>query len=247
MPSDRTLTRYPRPNVAVDLALLTAVPPTPRGGVGHLAVLVQERADPPRGLALPGRFLRERQTVVGAVEDTLREKVGLDVRPARPLLLRVFDDPHRDERAWTISLAHALGLPHRLLREARGHLVSIGRDGAVEDSLPLLFDHATIVGEAAAAIRQRYEAAPDPDRLLDRPFSLGRLRALHEAVLGEPLRKDTFNRRMREQLRPVTDRSGAPTLSSSGGRPAQLFEPPDDGPDPSSSAQRRLRLPREGD
>lgn len=48
--------------------------------------------------------------------------------------------------------------------------------------------------------RRRYARRPDPSRLLSEPFSLRELRLLHEAVLGEPLVKDTFRRRMEPQL-----------------------------------------------
>ena len=86
------LSRYPRPNVAVDLALLTAALP-PDDGPGHLAVLLQPNLVRPDEVALPGRFLREGQTVVQAMGDVLRDKVRLDVTPTRPLLLGVFEPP----------------------------------------------------------------------------------------------------------------------------------------------------------
>src|SRR4051794_25334084 len=103
------LTIYPRPNVAVDVAVLTVIPASdPRRQPGQLAVLVQERTDEPRGWALPGRFLREGETVADSIRATLRDKAGLNVDAARPCLLRVFDQPDRDPRGWTISLAHSL-------------------------------------------------------------------------------------------------------------------------------------------
>src|SRR4051812_6792633 len=101
------LSIYPRPNVAVDVAVLTVIPsPAPRREPGQLAVLVQERTDEPRGWALPGRFLREGETVADSIRATLNQKAGLNVDNARPRLLRAFDAPDRDPRGWTISLAH---------------------------------------------------------------------------------------------------------------------------------------------
>jgi hypothetical protein len=56
-------------------------------------------------------------------------------------------------------------------------------------------------------MRARYESAPDPDGLLPAPFTLAQLRHVHEAVLGDKLRKDTFNRRMRERSSACTTRA----------------------------------------
>ncbi|RPF29045.1 NrtR DNA-binding winged helix domain-containing protein [Georgenia muralis] len=246
MRNNDDLTGYPRPNVAVDLAVLTVAPdrsPDPARPDGQLVVLVQDRETGPAGPALPGRFLRERQHIPGAVADVLRLKVGLKVPVPAPHLLRVFDDPDRDPRAWTISLGHALVLPHEVLRMGRGRLVGVDLTGALVSDDPLLFDHGTIVREAAAAMRDRYEHLPDPDGLLGTEFTLAELRACHEAVLGERLLKDTFNRRMSEHLEPVLER-GSTLTRSAGGRPARVFTKSGDA-DHRATSRRRLQLPRE--
>ena len=86
-------------------------------------------------------------------------------------------------------------------------------------------------------LRDRYETEPDPDRLLRGPFTLLELRRLHEAVLGEPLRKDTFNRRMRDRLRT----SDFEPEDRPVGKPAQYYV------HPSQDASRRepWALPRD--
>ena len=81
----------------MDTALLTIDPD--RG----LMVAEMERGDTGKW-ALPGTFLRDRETLAGAVERSLDEKLG--VRDIRPAQLNVFDDPHRDERHWVPSVAH---------------------------------------------------------------------------------------------------------------------------------------------
>ena len=237
------LARYPRPNVAVDVAILTVLPAPSADRPGSLAVLVQQPVTDASGWALPGRFLREGQTVADAVRDVLRVKAGLtDVRPV-PRLLRVFDDPGRDPRAWTLSLAHSLTLTARQLVDARGELVGVNPDGELADGRLLLFDHDLIVTEAAAATRERYEYAPDPDGLLERPFTMAELRTVHEAVIGERLLKDTFRRRMEPLLQPFTDADGQRVLRSDGGRPAQVYVRPQE-PEPNAAVRRRLLLPR---
>jgi len=241
-PSD--LARYPRPSVSVDLAILTVVRQPGSDEPGSLAVFVQEPGSEALGRALPGRFLREGQTVAQAVADVLRVKAGLkEVRPV-PRLLRVFDDPGRDPRGWTLSLAHSLVLPPGRVETARGNLIKVTSAGELEGKETLLFDHDLIVTEATAAMRERYEHSPDPDWLLERPFTIAELRSVHESVIGERLLKDTFRRRMEPQLRPFTDADDQPVLRSDGGRPAQVYVRPQE-LELNASARRRLLLPRE--
>jgi ADP-ribose pyrophosphatase YjhB (NUDIX family) len=248
------LTGYPRPNVAVDVAVLTTLEsPDPRSEPGRLAVLVQQRTATPTGRVLPGRFLRPGETIAECVRTALRVKAGLDV-DVRPRLLRVFDAPRRDPRAWTLSLAHYVALPRMRLRTPTGDLVAIGRDGELEDGSRLLFDHNEIVGEAARRMRERYELRPDPYALLEDPFTLAELKTVHEAVLGEHLHRDTFRRRMEEQLRPWPDEAHQ-ELRRDRGRPARLWfglatEPIADRRRRTGQSDRphqRLRLPRLGE
>ena len=92
-----TLADYPRPSVAVDTAVLTLDPKL------GLVVLEVRRVTGP-GWALPGTFLREGETLADAVDRSLRDKAN--VRGLHPRQLHVFDDPHRDDRGWVLSVAH---------------------------------------------------------------------------------------------------------------------------------------------
>lgn len=232
------LSDYPRPNVAVDLAVLS-VRPTALGG--ELVTLVQHRTDKPRGAALPGRFIREGQTIGDTVAAILDDKLGISSsRQPTPRLLRVFDAPGRDERGWTISIGHSLALPWYDAMVADGEWRRVTSRGDASRTR-LLFDHPAILRESVTAMRSRYEVDPDPDRLLVGEFTMLDLRRVHEAVLGVRLRKDTFNRRMREGLEETGESSTSTSLS---------LAPPDDslivGYDPGqeSSSLRRGRPAR---
>lgn len=223
------LERFPRPAVAVDLAILTVT--RPGSADPELRVLVQHRTEPV-GVALPGGFLRERTTVAETADDVLRRKVEIAPHETiKPRLLRLFDDPHRDDRTWAVSVAHALPLPESALIDARGELVRVVGNGRLEDVDSLLFDHDAIVYAAIADARERYEirlryhdVGPDPFGFLPEPFTLLQLRRVHEAVIGEELHKDNFARRMKGQLEPVKDADGEVALSTAlRGRPAALY------------------------
>lgn len=212
--TDKFCYEFPRAIVAVDTALLTFHPD--RG----LLVVEMERGDTGKW-ALPGTFLRERETLAGAVERSLDEKLG--VRDIRPAQLYVFDDPHRDERDWVLSVAHvAVVRPDQLKSLGRGtakstRLVSVDRPGE------LAWDHPNIVKRAKEYVRSRYEEQPDPDRLLGNTFTLRELRLVHDAVADNdepPWDRDAFRRRMHNLLVPTGVKS---ENTGSRGRPAQLF------------------------
>ena len=86
-PKQKPLTDYPRPSVAVDVAVLTV-----RSHELHVLV-VEHRLG---GLALPGSFLHEGETLATAAERALLSKAGLGGVAFRQL--HVFDDPERDDR-----------------------------------------------------------------------------------------------------------------------------------------------------
>lgn len=228
MASSRGLESYPRPGVTVDLALLTVMGASDTNP--ELRLLVQDRTAP-AGRALPGGFIRERWTVARTVEDVLRRKVGVEPRDdIHPRLLRLFDDPARDDRTWVISAGHSVSLHESDLADAAGDLVPVTAAGTLHGESPLLFDHDEIVATAVSALRSRYEIRyryvdihPDPDGFLPEPFTLHQLRKVHEAVVGDELHKDNFNRRMKPLLEPVL-RAGEPVLATNlRGRPAALY------------------------
>ena len=211
--TDRFCYEFPRAIVAVDTALLTIDPD--RG----LLVVEMERGDTGKW-ALPGTFLRERETLAEAVERSLNEKLG--VQGIRPAQLCVFDDPDRDERHWVLSVAHvAVVRPEQLTSLGAGvakdtRLVSVDRPGE------LAWDHPNIVKRAKEYVRSRYAENPDPDRLLGNTFTLRELRLVHDAVAGDddPWDRDAFRRRMKDLLVATGVKS---ENTGSRGRPAELF------------------------
>ena len=112
------------------------------------------------------------------------------------------------------------------LDNVEGEFVPVRLDGSIEPML--LFDHDAIVKKAAQELRARYELTPDPENLLDTDeITLPDLQAIHQEVLDEEVRTDTFRRRMeamltmvpdpndptgtRQKTRPSGERGGPPT------------------------------------
>jgi 8-oxo-dGTP diphosphatase len=218
------LTDFPRPSVAVDVAVLTALP------TGSLGVLLHRRSGDRAGQwALPGRFLRDRELLAHSVSVALAEKCGLSTRAlarrsARQL--HVFDDPERDDRGWVLSVAHLLALPHVDLVTAladRSDVVvaPVVGDRAVAPGRQrhLPYGQDEIVLRALTELRNAYWESPDPEGLLtDGTFTLSALHSLHLAVVDAEWQIDTFRRRMLPFLEDTGDvTAGGP------GRPATLY------------------------
>lgn len=210
-PGGYALTDNPCPSVAVDTAVLTY---RPAAGL----LVLQVRREPGPGWALPGTFLRERETLDHAVRRSLREKA--DVHGVVPRQLHVFDRPGRDDRSWVLSVGHVAVVPVEMLA---GRFPDTTRLMPAAAPGRLVFDHQDIIGRALEDLRSRYRDRPDPDRLLGEVFTLRQLRQVHEAVAGAPIpadKLDTFRRRMQQKLIRVPD---GPVRSDGRGRPAQLF------------------------
>ncbi len=221
-PSD--IGAFPRPSVAVDVAVVTVQPD------GQLAVLVLRRTGDRAGQwALPGRFVRDRERLADSVAIALAEKCGLPAAAlagATPRQLHVFDDPARDDRGWVMSVAHLLGLPYERLSAHVAERADLALAPVRERRLQLPgrqrnlpYGQGAIVEYAVDELRRRYLEEPDPEGLLGADeFSLAELRDLHATVLDEPWQIDTFRRNMLPALTSTdTVRSGTP------GRPAALY------------------------
>ncbi len=77
--------------------------------------------------------------------------------------------------------------------ETGGAVELVGDDGA---GMPLAFDHADILGMAVKRLRGKLDYTPIGFQLLPPAFTLLDLQRVHETVLGRPVNKDSFRRRM---------------------------------------------------
>jgi len=179
---------FPPLAVTVDLVLMTV-------REGRLAVLLQRRSEEPHkgDWALPGGFVGAAESLDAAAQRILAGKAGL--KGAWLEQLYSFGDPARDPRMRIVTIAYFALLPAAELAAplaARSDLML-----APLDTLPpLAFDHRNIVDHAAARLRGKLDYAPIAFALLPPRFTLRALQDVHEAILGTPLNKPAFRRRM---------------------------------------------------
>ena len=198
-------TAYERPSLAVDVVLIRVL----EDGLGTL--LVRRRAHPDKGLAaLPGGFVRMDESLDEAARRVLRDEAGLEGVFLEQLY--TFGAPDRDPRTRVVSVAYYALVDERRFEasdpehgsfaaqldvpwegETGGPVEASTLDG---ESLELAFDHADILGMAVKRIRGKLDYTPIGFQLLPDQFTLRQLQHVHETVLGRPLNKDSFRRRM---------------------------------------------------
>lgn len=207
-----------RPIATVDLAIFALAPE-------GLDVLLMRRALPPfaGALALPGGFVHveEDADLEAAARRVLKSKTAVET----PYLEQIatVGDAARDPRGWSLSVAY-MALVAAPLPEARPGItaadVAWHPVSGITEGLVLAFDHTALLQLALGRLRAKVEYTTLPVHLLPDTFTLSELQAVYERVLGRPLDKSAFRKRMAEAaaVEPVP---GA--LRRGSNRPAQLY------------------------
>jgi len=197
----------------VDVVLLTLE-------AGRLRfVLVPREAAPFKGVAaLPGGFVHplEDRDVRACAERVLKAKAGVEGQWLEQL--SVFSGKARDPRGWSLSVAWFAVVHCDLLRATLPANAQL-RDAGDLSGLP--FDHDDIVRAALERLGSKSSYSSLPAHLCPETFTLPQLQAVYEAVMGEPINKVSFRRKMEELafLEPV---EGGMTRGGAH-RPAQLW------------------------
>jgi 8-oxo-dGTP diphosphatase len=153
-----------------------------------------------------------------AARRELREEAGVEVRWLEQLY--TFGEVDRDPARRVISVAY-----FALVDEAR-HAPCAGTDASevawhpVERLPRLAFDHARIIRYAHERLRHKTEYAPVAFELLPEELSLGELQRVYEVILGKPLDKRNFRRKV--LALDILEPTGR-ARSEGPGRPAMLY------------------------
>jgi 8-oxo-dGTP diphosphatase len=186
---------------------------------GSLQVLLVKRGVPPfeGQYAIPGGFSRGDESLEEAALRELHEETG--VRNVFLEQLYTFGDPKRDPRGRVITVAY-----YALIASDKLSLVA-GADAAEAQWFPasgvppLAFDHKSILDYALERLRNKLEYTTVGFQLLPEKFTLGELQAVYETILGRPLDKRNFRRKLALLgiLKPLRE------WQRTGRKPAQLF------------------------
>ncbi|HVR42098.1 MAG TPA: NUDIX domain-containing protein [Thermoanaerobaculia bacterium] len=160
---------------------------------GDLEVLLVRRREEPFGgrWALPGGLVRRGESLEVAARRELFRETGIDRLYLEQLY--TFGDPGREPRRRVVSVAHyaLVALADHPVRD----------DGSVawfalDRVRRLPFDHGSILATALARLKAKVRYQPIGFELLPRKFTLTRLQNLYEAILGTPLDKRNFRRKI---------------------------------------------------
>lgn len=210
----RTMSRtFPQPIVTVDIVLLALID-------GELcSALVLRDKEPHAGeWTLPGGWVHtdEDQDAYSAAVRILKSKAGLE----SPYLeqLQTFAGRHRDSRGWSVSMAYYALTPYEAVEGVRHARL---RWRPVDSIRTLPFDHLEILRAAVSRVRSKTLYSSLPVHLMPGTFTLSDLQRVYEQVLGGPLDKRTFRRRIEEL--DVLEIAAGERAEGGAHRPAQRY------------------------
>jgi 8-oxo-dGTP diphosphatase len=180
---------HPHPAVTTDIVVFT---------IRHesLKALLIKRADDPYlgSWALPGGFVEIGEDLADAAERELAEETG--VTGVFLEQLYTFGKPDRDPRERVISVAYYALIPSdRIQIRAATDAEAVGWFGL--DEIPsLAFDHQTIFNMALQRLRAKLDYSTIALQFMPQEFTLTELQSVYELILGEPIDKRNFRKRI---------------------------------------------------
>ncbi|CBL46991.1 MutT/nudix family protein [gamma proteobacterium HdN1] len=215
------------PLVTVDVGIFTL-------HEGFLKVLLVKRAmAPEKGKwALPGGIV---DTACDAsLESTAKRKLRAKTGVQAPWLEQVgtVGNAHRDPRGWSLTVMYFALLPYVALDAAAPASSLQAGEGlspveavswvVIEEALktPLAFDHDELLVQALERIRSKVLYTMMPAFMIDSPFTLSVLQRAYEIIMGRPVEKKAFRRRLENAG--VLIETGE-MVSEGPGRPAMTY------------------------
>ncbi|OZG74180.1 NUDIX hydrolase [Hahella sp. CCB-MM4] len=208
--------QYDLPLATVDMAIFTVQDQ-------QLQVLLVKRAlHPAKGQwALPGGFIdmKKDQSLSDTAYRKLKEKTGVDT----PYLEQVatFGNASRDPRGWSLTVSYfalissdqtTLSMDSRSEEVAWVPVTQVGE-------LELAFDHEQILQACHERLRAKVQYTSVPVNLMPEVFTLVELQKTFEIILGSPIEKKSFRRRIADA--DILEETGE--MKSGPSRPAKLY------------------------
>ena len=214
LPANYDPSIYDRPSVTVDVVIFTLFD-------NDLKVLLLKRiASPYAGnWALPGGFVRIHESIDSAASRELEEETGVSNVYLEQLY--TFGEPDRDPRTRVITVAYFAVVPYTAVQNhTPGDEAEETCWFSVSELPELAFDHAEILNYALTRLRYKLEYTMVGFELLPDQFTLTDLQQAYETVLGEPLDKRNFRRKILSAK--IIEETGK-RRSEGEGRPAMLY------------------------
>ena len=160
-----------------------------------LSVLLVKRKYPPfKGRwAIPGGFVKEKESLEQAVERELEEETGVKVNYLEQLYS--FGNPKRDPRSRIVTIAY-----YGLVRSSNFELFATTDAEDAQwfhlNELPkLAFDHQEILNYALERLRNKIGYEPIGFKLLDEKFTMEEIHHLYETIYDRKLDRRNFRKK----------------------------------------------------
>jgi 8-oxo-dGTP diphosphatase len=158
-------------------------------------LLIQMKKKPFTGRwALPGGLLEDGETSESAARRILSTQTGVADGYLEQLM--TFDDPKRDPLGRVVSVGYFALLPSEGLRLRTTEKYADVRWWPVTGLPKLAYDHAAIARTALERLRAKLEYTNIVSRLLPASFPLSQLQGVYEDILGRPLDKRNFRKKI---------------------------------------------------
>jgi 8-oxo-dGTP diphosphatase len=159
-----------------------------------MVLLVRRQGEPFAGQwSLPGGLLGDDEGPECGASRVLREKTGLEGLYLEQLY--TFGAPGRDPRGRVVTVGHFALVPWQRLQAVP--LTAKRLDWRALGELPeLAFDHGDIVAMAHRRLRSKLAYSTIALQLMPERFTLSELQRVYEIILGEPLDKRNFRKRV---------------------------------------------------
>ena len=179
-----------------------------------LKILILEYHDT-EYFALPGGFIRMDQSLEQAVQQGVKERTGLDnvfleqfhvfgsLERSDPIAMKRILEANNDdtkENQWLKERFLTVGF-YALINYENVNPVPDRLSDSIEwypiDELPeLMMDHKKIVDKALQTLRNNIDEKLVGMNLLPNKFTMKQLQSVYEAILGQSLRRTTFQRKI---------------------------------------------------
>jgi 8-oxo-dGTP diphosphatase len=157
--------------------------------------LVELRRGPGRGRwAFPGGLVRVGELLDSAARRELHESTGL--RSAYLEQLFTFGDPSRDPRGHVVSVGYMALIPDPQQVGAPSNKYETGRWYEVGELPQLAYDHSLMAAYAVKRLKSKLEYSNIAYALLPREFTFAEFEELYSLLLGRPLDRRNFRRRI---------------------------------------------------
>ena len=181
----------PRPGLAVDVVLFTIVDNDLKVG------LVQRQEEPYFGkFSLPGRMVRYDEPIETTAKIALQQKANINPESVFFEQLYTFgQDLHRDTRLRVVAVVY-----YGLVRAENIANISGSKMAwySVYALPPLAFDHKEIIEYAVKRLRKKVLESDFAFQLMAEEFTLTELQKAYEVILGKPLDKRNFRKKIME-------------------------------------------------